>query len=184
MILGYARVSTNAQDLTAQVRALSAAGAVRVFKEVASGARSNRPQLEKLLRSIGPKDLVIVTHLDRLARSTRDLLLILDRISQQDAGFKSLAHPWADTTTAHGRLLLTVLGGFAEFERELIRARTGEGRARAIAQGVRMGRKPKMTRHQIREAIARKEKGEPVRDIALTYGVSYSTISRLTDARL
>jgi DNA invertase Pin-like site-specific DNA recombinase len=92
---------------------------------------------------------------------------------------RSLGDTWADTTTAHGRLMLTVLGGLAEFERELIRARTGEGRERAKARGVKMGRKPKLTPHQIHEAVWRRDKGETVRDIARTYNVSHSTISRL-----
>jgi DNA invertase Pin-like site-specific DNA recombinase len=86
---------------------------------------------------------------------------------------------WADTTSAHGRLMLTVLGGLAEFERELIRTRTGEGRARAKARGVKMGRPSKMTPHQIKEALQRRDSGEPMRDIARTYNVSHSTISRL-----
>jgi DNA invertase Pin-like site-specific DNA recombinase len=121
----------------------------------------------------------MVTRLDRLARSTRDLLNTLAAVAGREAGFRSLGDTWADTTTAHGRLMLTVLGGLAEFERELIRARTGEGRERAKARGVKMGRKPKLTPHQIREAVGRRDKGETVRDIARTYNVSHSTISRL-----
>ena len=93
--------------------------------------------------------MLMVTRLDRLARSTRDLLNTLAAIAGKGAGFRSLGDTWADTTTAHGRLMLTVLAGLAEFERELIRARTGEGRERAKAQGVKMGRKPKLTLHQI-----------------------------------
>ncbi len=117
--------------------------------------------------------------LDRLARSTRDLLNILDTIAKAGAGFKSLADTWADTTTPHGRLMLTVLGGLAEFERELIRTRTGEGRKRAQARGVRFGRKPKLTAHQRQEAIARREAGETLVDIARSYNVSHPTIMRL-----
>ncbi len=124
-------------------------------------------------------DVLIVTRLDRLARSTRDLLNTLAAIASQEAGFRSLGDTWADTTTAHGRLMLTVLGGLAEFERELIRARTGEGRERAKARGVKMGRKPKLTPHQQKEALQRREYGEPIRDIARTYNVHNSTISRL-----
>lgn len=104
---------------------------------------------------------------------------MLDQITKAGAGFKSLADSWADTTTAHGRLMLTVLGGLAEFERELIKARTGEGRARAKAAGVHMGRPPKLTPHQRREAIARRDAGEALTDIARSYDVSHSTISRL-----
>jgi DNA invertase Pin-like site-specific DNA recombinase len=101
-------------------------------------------------------------------------------IAGKKAGFKSLGDTWADTTTAHGRLMLTVLGGLAEFERELIRARTGEGRARAVARGVKMGRKPKLTPHQAKEAVKRRDNGEPTREIARSYNVSHSTISRLS----
>jgi DNA invertase Pin-like site-specific DNA recombinase len=124
----------------------------------------------------------MVTRLDRLARSTRDLLNTLATITGKGAGFRSLHDTWADTTTAHGRLMLTVLGGLAEFERELIRARTGEGRERAKAKGVKMGRKPKLTPHQKREAIKRRDQeGETLRSIGRSYNVSAATISRLTN---
>jgi Resolvase, N terminal domain/Helix-turn-helix domain len=117
---------------------------------------------------------------DRLARSTRDLLNTLDAIAGKGAGFRSLGDAWADTTTPHGRLMLTVLGGLAEFERELIRARTHEGRERARANGVKLGRTPKLTPHQRREAIKRRDAGEATREIARSYNVSHSTISRLS----
>lgn len=133
-----------------------------------------------MLSSLNPGDVVTVTRLDRLARSTRDLLNLLATIGEKQAAFRSLNDSWADTTTPHGWLLLTVLGGLAEFERDLIRARTGEGRARAKARGVKLGRKPKLTAHQRREAIARREQGETVTAIARSYNVSHSTISRLT----
>ena len=146
MIYGYARVSTDGQSVDAQVRRLRAAGAEKVFRETASGAKTDRAQLRKALDQLESGDVLMVTRLDRLARSTRDLLNILDTVAKAGAGFRSLGDTWADTTTAHGRLMLTVLGGLAEFERDLIRARTGEGRARAKDKGVRMGRKPKLTR--------------------------------------
>jgi DNA invertase Pin-like site-specific DNA recombinase len=176
---GYARVSTREQDLTAQVAALRGAGCARVFQEKASGVRSDRAELMRLLRRLESGDVLLVTRLDRLARSTRDLLNVLAQVTERDAGFRSLADAWADTTTPHGRLMLTVLGGLAEFERELIRARTGEGRKRAMERGVRFGRKPKLTRHQRLEAIARREAGEPLRDIGRSYAVSHVTILRL-----
>ena len=144
-VYGYARVSTDGQTLDAQIAQLRAAGAEKVFQEKISGARIDRPQLARLLRALEPGDRVLVTRLDRLARSTRDLLNTLAAIAEKKAGFRSLNDAWADTTTPHGRLMLTVLGGLAEFERELIRARTGEGRERAKARGVRLGRKPKLT---------------------------------------
>lgn len=180
MNIGYARVSTDGQSVDAQVRQLTEAGCEKVFREVASGAKSDRAQLRRLLATLQPGDRVMVTRLDRLARSTRDLLNLLAAIGEKQAQFRSLGDGWADTTTPHGRLLLTVLGGLAEFERELIRARTGEGRARAKAQGVKMGRKPKLTAHQRREALARREQGETLTAIARSYNVSHSTISRLT----
>lgn len=180
MNYGYARVSTDGQSVAAQVRQLTEAGCEKIFQEVASGAQTDRAQLRRLLAALAPGDVVTVTRLDRLARSTRDLLNTLAVLANQQAGFRSLGDAWADTTTPHGRLLLTVLGGLAEFERELIRARTHEGRARAKAQGVKMGRKPKLTAHQQREALTRRQQGETVTAIARSYNVSHSTISRLT----
>ena len=153
MKYGYARVSTDGQSVAAQVAALSAAGATNVFREVASGAKTDRAQLRKAIAALGARDVLIVTRLDRLARSTRELLNTLAAITDRKAGFRSLADAWADTTTAHGRLMLTVLGGLAEFERELICASTTEGRRRAQMRGVRMGRKPKPTPHQRQETL-------------------------------
>ena len=134
-VYGYARVSSDGQTLDAQIAQLKAAGAEKVFREKISSARADRPELSRLLRKLAPGDRVLVTRLDRLARSTRDLLNTLAAIGDRKAGFRSLNDAWADTTTPHGRLMLTVLGGLAEFERELIRARTGEGRERAKARG-------------------------------------------------
>jgi DNA invertase Pin-like site-specific DNA recombinase len=134
-----------------------------------------------LLDQLDDGDLVMVTRLDRLARSTRDLLNTLAAITGKKAGFKSIGDAWADTTTAHGRSMLTVLGGLAEFERDLIRTRTGEGREGAKARGVKLGRKPRLTERQKREAIRRRDRyGESVREIARSYNVSHSTISTLT----
>ena len=179
MIYGYARVSTDGQSEAAQVRQLRAAGAAKVFREVASGAKTDRAQLRRAVAELAAGDVLMVTRLDRLARSTRDLLNTLAAITEKRAGFRSLADTWADTTTAHGRLMLTVLGGLAEFERELIRARTGEGRARAKANGQSLGRRPKLSPHQRSEAIQRRDQGEPLGSIARSYNVHPSTISRL-----
>ena len=178
-IYGYARVSTKDQTLASQDAQLTAAGCAKVFSEKVSGTKTDRAALAKLLRQLKAGDVLIVTRLDRLARSTRDLLNILDVIAKAGAGFKSLADTWADTTTPHGRLMLTVLGGLAEFERELIKARTADGRERAKARGVHMGRPPKLTAHQRQEAIARRNAGEALVDIARSYNVSHPTISRL-----
>lgn len=180
-VYGYARVSTEGQTLAGQEAALREAGATKVFSEKISGARAEgRKALAKALAALGPGDVLLVTRLDRLARSTRDLLNTLDAITKTGAGFRSLADAWADTTTPHGRLMLTVLGGLAEFERELIRARTGEGRARAKARGVHMGRPSALNPDQRREALARREAGEALTDIARTFGVSHTTIGRLS----
>ena len=179
-VLAYARVSTEAQALDGQLAELEAAGAEHIFKEKISGARQDRPHLARMIAALEEGDTVLVTRLDRLARSTRDLLNVLAAISKRGAAFRSLRDAWADTTTPHGRLMLTVLGGLAEFERELIRQRTTEGRERAKARGVRMGRRPKLTPHQRQEALRRKAEGEPMTEIARSYNVSHSTISRLT----
>jgi DNA invertase Pin-like site-specific DNA recombinase len=179
MIIGYARVSTDGQTLDAQQSALTAAGAQQVFAEKISGAVTDRKALSRAIGALGPGDVLLVTRLDRLARSTRDLLNVLDAVAKAGAGFRSLADAWADTTTPHGRLMLTVLGGLAEFERELIRARTDEGRKRAQARGVKFGRKPALTAHQRHEALARRAAGEALVDIGRSYNVSHSTISRL-----
>lgn len=179
-IYGYARVSTEGQTLAGQEAALREAGAVKVFAEKMSGASANgRKALAKALAALAPGDVLLVARLDRLARSTRDLLNVLDAIAKAGAGFRSLADAWADTTTPHGRLMLTVLGGLAEFERELVRARTSEGRIRATARGVHMGRPAKLNAHQRNEALARREAGEALTEIARTFGVSHTTISRL-----
>lgn len=179
MKFGYARVSTGGQSVAAQIEALSTAGADKVFQEKIGGAITSRPQLHRLIETLDEGDVLLVTRLDRLARSTRDLLNILALVADKRAGFRSLGDTWADTTTAHGRLMLTVLAGLAEFERELIRARTSEGRVRAKARGVKLGRPFKLTAHQRKEAKTRKDNGEALTDIARSYNVSHSTISRL-----
>ena len=179
MIVGYARVSTGGQSLEAQQAALKAAGADRVFSEKISGAVTDRKALAKAIAALGSGDVLLVTRLDGLARSTRDLLNVLDNVSKAGAKFRSLADSWADTSTMHGELMITVLAGLATFERHLIRARTDEGRKRAQARGVRFGRPMKLSRYQIEEALVRREAGEPMADIGRSYGVSHSTISRL-----
>jgi DNA invertase Pin-like site-specific DNA recombinase len=179
MIVGYARVSTDGQTLDHQQSALADAGCAKVFAEKQSGAKTDRAQLARALATLASGDTLVVCKLDRLARSTRDLLNTLATISDKGATFKSLGDQWADTTTPHGRLMLTVLGGLAEFERHLILSRTAEGRTRAQARGVRFGRKPSLTPHQQAEALERRRRGEALVDIARTYNVSHSTISRL-----
>src|SRR5258708_33591377 len=155
-ILGYARVSTQDQNLTGQLEALKAAGTDLVFKEKISGARADRPQLAKLMASLKAGDVVLVTKLDRLGRSTRELLDLIDRIGKAGAVFRSLGDPLWDTSSPQGRLLSTLLAAIAEFERELIRERTGDGRKRAMANGVKFGRKPKPSPYQRQQAIKRR----------------------------
>jgi DNA invertase Pin-like site-specific DNA recombinase len=179
MIIGYARVSTDGQTLDAQLAALRSAGAEQVFAEKISGVVTDRRQLGRAVAALGEGDVLLVTRLDRLARSTRDLLNVLDAVTKAGAGFRSLADAWADTTTPHGKLMITILGGLAEFERSLILSRTADGRARAKARGVKFGRKPTLTPHQRVEALARRAAGEACVEIARTYNVSHSTISRL-----
>jgi len=176
---GYARVSTVGQTLAAQLDGLKAAGCQRIFREKVSGARADRRELNKMLRKLEVGDVVVVTRIDRLARSTFDLFAIVKSIVDQKAHFRSLAEPWADTSTATGRLMIAVLGGLADVERDLIRTRTSEGRERAKARGVKLGRKPKLTPQQKSEALERRAAGETLMEIARSYDVSFATISRL-----
>src|SRR6516225_3728933 len=177
--IGYARVSTDGQTLQAQTEALHGAGCARIFAEKISGAYSDRPQLAKAIAALVEGDTLIVTKLDRLARSTRDLLNTLDAIGKAGATFKSLRDAWADTTTPAGKLMLTVLGGLAEYERHLILSRTAEGRTRAQANGVKFGRKPSLTTYQRAEALRRRAAGETLVEIAMSFNVSHMTIARL-----
>lgn len=175
--LGYARVSTVGQTLEAQLDQLKAAGCSRVYREKVSGAKVDRKELGKLLKSIASGDVVTVT---RLARSTFELFAIVKRIVDAGGQFQSLAEPWADTATSTGRLMLAVLGGLADVERDLIRTRTSEGRARAKERGQHMGRPAKMTIAQKQEACRRRADGEAVADLARSYGVSPAAIYRAT----
>jgi DNA invertase Pin-like site-specific DNA recombinase len=177
--LGYARVSTYGQTLDAQLEQLRADGCKRIYREKASGARPDRRQLLRLLSELNPGDVLSVTRIDRLARSTFDLFAIVKRIVDAGAQFRSLAEPWADTDTSTGRLMLAVLGGLADVERDLIRTRTAEGRSRAISRGQHMGRPPKLSDAQQAEARVRRAEGATLNELALSYGVSRSTIARL-----
>jgi len=178
-IVGYARVSTDGQTLDGQQAKLKAAGCEKVFSEKVSGAKADRQQLQKALRALNAGDVLMVTRLDRLARSTRDLLNVISSIGDKGATFNSLAEPWADTLSVTGSLMLQILACIAEFERKLIKTRCDEGRVRAKERGVRFGRKPKLTPHQVQEALRRREAGEPMTEIGRLFNVSHSTISRL-----
>jgi DNA invertase Pin-like site-specific DNA recombinase len=168
-IVGYARVSTLDQHLTGQLEALKAAGAETIYREKISGARADRPQLAKL-----------ITKLDRLGRSTRELLDLIEGIGKVGAAFRSLGDPLWDTSSSQGRLLSRLLAAIAEFERDLIRERTGEGRKRAQANGVKFGRKPKLSDYQRKEAIKRRAAGETPAEIVKSYAVDTSMISWLS----
>jgi len=178
MLLGYARVSTDDQDLALQRKALREAGCRRTYAEKVSGARRDRPELERLLEG----DVVVVTRLDRLARSTRDLLDIAERLRDVDAGLRSLAEPWADTTSPAGRMVLTVFAGIAEFERALILGRTSAGREAAKQRGVRFGRPPTLTPDQV--ALGRRlvDEGTSVRAAVKVLRCHHATLYHALDA--
>ena len=179
MKYGYARVSTGGQTLAAQLDQLKAEGCNKIYREKASGAQADRRELQKLLKTLATGDVVTVTRIDRLARSTFDLFSIVKRIVDAKAEFRSLAEPWADTGTRTGRLMIAVLRGLADVERDLIRTRTAEGRSRAKARGQHMGRPPKLTETQKAEARQRRAEGATLNELARSYDVSKSTISRL-----
>jgi DNA invertase Pin-like site-specific DNA recombinase len=177
--LGYARVSTYGQTLDAQLEQLRADGCAKVYREKASGAQADRRELLRMLKDITPGDVVTVTRIDRLARSTFDLFATVKRIVDAGGQFRSLAEPWADTATSTGRLMIAILGGLADVERDLIRTRTAEGRSRAKARGMHMGRNPSLTPQQQAEASQRRAEGATLKDLARSYNVSMATISRL-----
>ena len=179
MIYGYARVSTDAQDLTSQVAQLKAAGCARIYREKVSGRTADRPELKRMMKALHSGDVVVTPAVDRLSRDTTDLLVIARDIQQAGAGLRSLAEPVLDTTGDFAELVLAMLGVAAKLERRRILERTARGRADAMAAGVRFGPKPILTPHQQREAWQRIEAGETQRSIARSYNVSQATISRL-----
>ncbi|MDH0913069.1 recombinase family protein [Rhizobium pusense] len=179
--LGYARVSTVGQTLEAQLEQLAAAGCVSIYREKISGAESNRRELNRLLKVLRNGDVLVVTRIDRLARSTFDLFAIIKQVVESGGQFHSLAEPWADTSTSTGRMMIAVLGGLADVERDLIRTRTSEGRTRAKERGQHMGRPPKLSPHQKREIHQRRQDGATVADLARSYGVGKATIYRVTE---
>ena len=177
--LGYARVSTYGQTLDAQLEQLRAERCGRIYREKVTGAHNDRRELLKMLKHLAPSDVVTVTRIDRLARSTFDLFAIVKQIVDTNAQFRSLAEPWADTGTSTGRLMIAVLGGLADVERDLIRTRTAEGRSRAQKRGQHMGRPPKLTDAQKAEARRRRAQGATLAELARSYHVGKSTISRV-----
>jgi DNA invertase Pin-like site-specific DNA recombinase len=176
---GYARVSTLDQNLEVQLRTLKKAGCQKIFREKASGATRQRPEFQRMLDQIRPGDIIVVWKLDRLARSTRDLLNTMETISEAGAKFESLSEPWANTTTHVGKMIMTVFAGIAEFERDLIRERTGAGREAARKRGVQFGRPRKLNPDQRKLAGQLLAEGKAVKDIARTFEVHEATIYRL-----
>ena len=181
MIYGYARVSTDAQDLSNQIEQLKAAGCGVIYREKISGATADRPQLKKLMAVIAAGDVVVIPAVDRLSRDTTDLLVIARDMQRAGAGLRSLAEPVVDTTSDFTELVLAMLGVAAKLERRRIIERTARGRADAKAQGVKFGRKPKLTPHQQREAKERLAAGETQRCVARSYNVCQATIARVCD---
>ncbi|NKE48761.1 recombinase family protein [Roseomonas frigidaquae] len=178
--IGYARVSTYGQTLDAQLDELKAAGCATIYREKATGAKVERRELQRMLKRLDAGDVVTVTRIDRLARSTFDLFSIVRSIVDAGGQFRSLAEPWADSATSTGRLMLAVLGGLADVERDLIRVRTAEGRSRAKTRGQHMGRPSALTAQQAAEARQRRRDGATLKELAASYNVSQATISRLS----
>ena len=173
---GCARVSTYGQTLDAKLEQLWAEGCSPIYREKASGAQADRRELQRMLKTLGPGDLVTVMRIDRLARSTFDLFAIVKRITDAGAQFRSLAEPWADTATSTGRLMIAVLGGLADVERDLIRTRMAEGRSRAKGRGQHMGWPPALTTQQAAEARQHPADGATLKELAESYNVGLATI--------
>ena len=179
MLIGYARVSTTGQNLESQIERLQSEGCDMIFQEKPAGFDRRRPQLEKMLGTLQPRDTLIVTSLDRLARSTSDLFVITRKVETAKASFRSLREPWADTTSSMGKFLLTVFAGLSELERNLINERTKEGRASARKRGVEFGRKFKLTPHQQVQVRSMLKDGQSIRAIARHFNVGVATIDRI-----
>jgi DNA invertase Pin-like site-specific DNA recombinase len=178
MRYGYARVSSKTQDHSGQVETLKASGCARIYSEKASGKNRHRPEFEKLMRALAPGDVVVVSKLDRLARSTRDLLNILHELRERECSFIALDEPWCDTSSDFGQLVMTIMAGLAEWERKLIRKRCDDGIERAKAQGKQFGRKPRLDPGQRRTIAARYSAGETMAELAREYECGEATIWR------
>jgi DNA invertase Pin-like site-specific DNA recombinase len=180
LLLGYARVSKgDEQTNTLQARALQAAGCRRIFEEVASGGRWDRPELHRMLDHLREGDTVVVWKLDRLSRSLKDVLHIMERIAKAGAGFRSITEN-IDTTTPAGRMMMQMVGAFAEFERAMIKERTSAGLAAARAEGHIGGRRKKLDaakRREIAESVITGRKTGA--EMARLYNISQPTVSRI-----
>ena len=178
MIIGYARISTADQNLDSQHDALSAAGAERIFSDTISGSTCKRPELDKMLDQLRDGDVIVVAKYDRLARSLRDLLDLVETIKERGAGFRSLAED-IDTTTPAGRLIFHVFASIAQFERERVSERTKEGLQAARKRGRVGGRPPALSAAQKTEVLyMRDEEGRSIRSIAQLFKVSETTVRR------
>jgi DNA invertase Pin-like site-specific DNA recombinase len=179
MRIGYARVSTTKQDYAIQVDALKAAGCETIFTEKVSGKSTDgRREFKRMMKALSPGDTVVVTKLDRLARSGRDLLNILHDLEQGACGFVSLGETWCDTTSDVGKLILTIMGGIAEFERKLIVSRTEAGIVRARENGKKFGRPARLDVGQKRKIAERYAAGETMAELAVEYDCGEATIFR------
>jgi DNA invertase Pin-like site-specific DNA recombinase len=178
-IVGYARVSTGQQDYQTQLDRLMAAGASKVFSEKRSGLDGSRPQLGECLRYVREGDTLLVTKLDRLARSTADLYRIVTELADKGVGFKVLDDASVDTTSRTGKLVMGILALIAEFETEIRRERQMEGIAKAKAEG-RMGGRPKLVTEQVENEIQKLRKnGVSIRKIAAEIGFSKATVQKV-----
>ncbi len=175
MMHGYMVSSSDTQDVSAQ---LKTAGCDKVHRDTRDSGKAERSRRARAIEGLAAGDVLVVARLNQIADSTLDLLDTLTAIADKKAIFRSLAEPWADTTM-RGAKLLTVLEGIAAFERDVRSARTEAGQARAVARGVKLGRKPKLTPKQEQDALRRRKKGETLATIAESLNVSHSTISRL-----
>jgi DNA invertase Pin-like site-specific DNA recombinase len=176
--IGYARVSTKDQHLDIQLQELKRAGCKQIYQEKVSGVGRSRPEFQKMIEHLRKDDVLIIWRLDRLARSTKMLLEIIEQLQEKGASFKSLTEPWADTTSATGRLVMTFFAGLAEFERDLLRDRTDAGRKAALERGVAFGRPVKMTDEQLKLAKKLLRQGNSVHYVAETFGVHFTTLYR------
>lgn len=184
MLIGYSRASNGGQSITSQRDQLLKAGCEKIFEEKLTGAEHKRPQLARLLNEIKKGDTLVITGLDRLVRSTHDLLDITRTLDDRGIGIRSLGEPWADTASATGEFLLTVFTGLSVLERSLIRDRAEEGRIAAKERGVKFGRKHKLTDYQRGEVLRMLDEGGSIRGIARHFNVGVATVDRIKNSQL
>lgn len=184
MLIGYARVSTTGQNLDRQLEQLKTASCEKIYEEKITGADRKRPKLELMITDANQGDTILITSLDRLARSTHDLFEIIKKFEAKNITFRSLREPWADTTSTMGSFLTTVFAGLSELERRIINERTQEGRILAQKRGVKFGRKPALTNHQKFEVKKMLNADMPMREIARHFNVGIATIDRIKKSDL